>query len=138
MIKEIENQEKDILKVAEKLAILEGEGLYEAMRVVQDLAAVNRHMISRIDALIKPNMKDAEILRILQECEKESDGYRQKCRHLEEDNERLRAKLHHGGPRLKNFKSEGQANEFGEVKFGIDDEDKTISDIDLHDEVNSI
>ena len=98
--------------------------------------AVSKHLLSRIDVIIQKEMKDEQILRILQESEKESDSLRQKAFDFEEENQALKERLEKRGKRKTTLKEKTGSNVINiskaskDPKFVIgEEENKTISDI---------
>lgn len=145
VLQEINRQEKNISSVVETL-LLKGMEANSA-RVLQDLIAVNNHLLSRADVLIKNDSKDPELIRILQQTEKENDKLREKTANYQLEVQQLQERIHKlARPNLKKVKSDTPVNHLmtsGDLegrerpRFGINEEDKTISDIGAdHDDVN--
>lgn len=139
ILEEIAKQEKTILETVKTLLTKEIDS--SMSRALQDLTAVNRHLLSRVDIVIKKELKDQELIRILQETQKESDDFRQKCMYLEEDCNRLKARLDKQGKvPMKKIKSDVAGGHISlsedqeRPKFVIDEENKTISDIEAPNE----
>jgi len=138
ILDEISKQEKIILQAVQDLLTKEIDS--SVSRALQDLTAVNRHLLSRVDIVIKKELKDQELIRILQETQKESDDFRQKYMYLEEDCQRLKEKINkQGRAQIKKIKSDvtgdhinasKDSNDQERPKFVINEENKTISDIE--------
>jgi len=137
ILQEIRRQEKSIQNILETLLL---KGIESgSSRALQDLVAVNNHLLSRADVLIKKDSKDPELIRILQETEKENDKLREKTNNYQHEVQQLQERIHRlARPNLKKVKSDTPVHNLmtsGDLegrerpRFGIDEEDKTISDI---------
>jgi len=142
IFEEISRQEKNILQAVQTLLTKEIDS--SVSRALQDLSAVNRHLINRVDIAIKKELKDQELIRILQETQKESDDIRQKYMYLEEDFKRLQARPTKA--QLKKVKSDVAGDhristvedvDVERPKFVIEEENKTISDIGANNDLGN-
>lgn len=145
ILNEIFRQEKAIKQTIDNLLTQKIDS--SVVRTLQDLIAVNRNLVSRVDVVIKKDMKDEEILRILQESEKETDVIRLKHMELEEENEALRKQAKKFSSRRTSKAKKGSENRLTTDEDAKDDnkerpkfatghdDQKTISDIEADNDV---